>query len=90
MSLFLQLQDSMHEDLCKLRALIENEKKERKMGIAVNEFCALVDIVTARHGEGVMVSVQDKEGHMHLTKEEKHLGYIDIITGSLVWDQGEA
>jgi len=56
--------------------------------IAVNEFCSLVDIVTERYGKEVMMSGQDKEGHMHLTKEGKHLGYIDIKTGSLVWDKG--
>lgn len=65
-------------------------------GIPVNEFCALVDIVTKKHGKGVMISSQDKEGKMHLTKrftglkkgttEMRHLGYIDLKTGSLVWD----
>lgn len=58
------------------------------MGIAVGEFCSLVVIVTRRYGEGVMISCEDAEGHMHLTKEGEHLGYIDINTGSLVWDKG--
>lgn len=56
-------------------------------GIPVEEFCAIQKIVTMKHGDGVMISVQDKEGHMHLTKDKKHLGYIDIKTGSLVWDR---
>jgi hypothetical protein len=65
-------------------------------GIPVDEFCKLVDVVTGRHGKGVMISVQDEHGHMHLTNPEigevtgyrysHHLGYIDIKTGSLVWD----
>jgi hypothetical protein len=65
-------------------------------GIPVEEFCALVAIVTKRHGQGVMISVQDHQGHMHLTNPEigavtgfrysHYLGYIDIKTGSLVWD----
>lgn len=60
-------------------------------GIPVNEFCALQKIVTNRHGKDVMISVQDKKGRMHLTKpgyflDDQHLGYIDIKTGSLVWD----
>ena len=59
------------------------------MSISVNEFCALVAIVENRHGKNVMASQTDDEGHMHLTKEGKHLGYIDINTGSLVWDEGE-
>lgn len=58
------------------------------MGIAVEEFYSLVVIVTRRYGEGVMISGEDAEGHMHLTKEGEHLGYIDIHTGSLVWDKG--
>jgi len=59
--------------------------------IAVTEFCALVDIVTERYGDRVMMSAQDKLGHLHLTREGKHLGYIDITTGAartLVWDKG--
>jgi len=65
-------------------------------GITVDEFCKLVEVVTERHGHGVMVSVEDERGRMHLTKPEigaitgyrypHHLGYIDIKTGSLVWD----
>jgi len=65
-------------------------------GIPVDEFCKLVDVVTERHGKDVMVSVEDEKGHMHLSKPEigeitgyrysHHLGYIDIKTGSLVWD----
>lgn len=64
--------------------------------IPIDEFCALVDIVTKRHGKDVMVAACDSDGHMHLTKKatelisgtitDRHLGYIDIRTGSLVWD----
>lgn len=61
----------------------------KSRGIPIDEFCALERIVTKKHGEGVMISVQDKNGHMHLTKNKKHLGYIDINTGSLIWDEGE-
>jgi len=56
--------------------------------IPINEFCSLVDIVTERYGKEVMMSAQDKNGHMHLTRDGEHLGYIDIETGSLVWDKG--
>ncbi len=56
--------------------------------IPVDEFCSLVDIVTKRYGETVMISAEDSAGHMHLTREGEHLGYIDIKTGSLVWDKG--
>jgi len=64
---------------------------DKSKGIPVDEFCALVAIVTRRHGETVMISAQDEKGHMHLTKPghflgDQHLGYIDINTGSLVWD----
>ena len=60
-------------------------------GIPIDEFCALVKVVTGRHGEDVIISVQDEQGRMHLTKpghflDDQHLGYIDIKTGSLVWD----
>jgi hypothetical protein len=65
-------------------------------GIPINEFCALVAIVTEKHGKNVMISACDKDGHMHLTKKvvglkagtttDRHLGYIDVNTGSLVWD----
>jgi hypothetical protein len=67
-------------------------------GIPIEEFCALVDIVTKKHGKDVMISACDGEGHMHLTKKmmglhagtttDMHLGYIDIKTGSLIWDKG--
>jgi len=56
--------------------------------IPINEFCALVDIVTERYGKEVMMGAQDKLGHLHLSREGEHLGYIDITTGSLVWDKG--
>lgn len=55
-------------------------------GTPVKEFCALIDIITKRHGKDVMVKECDKKGHMHFSKDKKHLGYIDINTGSLVWD----
>jgi hypothetical protein len=55
----------------------------------VKEFCALVDIITKKCGKSVMVSECDKIGHMHFSKDKKHLGYIDINTGSLVWDEKE-
>lgn len=56
------------------------------MSISIEEFCALVNIVTKRHGEDVMVSESDKQNRMHMTKDGKHLGYIDIDTGSLIWE----
>jgi len=56
-------------------------------GIAISEFCALVAIVTKKHGKEVTISGEDEEGHMHLQKNGQHLGYIDITTGSLVWDR---
>ena len=65
-------------------------------GTPISEFCALVDIITKRHGKDVMISECDKKGHMHFSKKvtgmkagsivDQHLGYIDINTGSLVWD----
>lgn len=55
-------------------------------GTPISEFCALVEIITKRHGKGVMISERDKKGHMHFSKEKQHLGYIDINNGSLVWD----
>lgn len=55
-------------------------------GTPVPEFLQLVKIVTKRHGKGVMIRQCDKDGRMHLTKDKQHLGYIDINTGSLVWD----
>ena len=54
--------------------------------MSIDEFCDLETLVTKKHGPGVMISAQDKEGHMHLTKDGKHIGYIDINTGSLVYD----
>jgi hypothetical protein len=30
-----------------------------------------------------------KDYKMHLTLNEKHIGYISLITGKLVWDVGE-
>lgn len=59
-------------------------------GTPVPEFLQIVKIVTMRHGENVMVGQCDKEGRMHLTKNKQHLGYIDINTGSLVWDPVKA
>ncbi len=56
------------------------------MAISINEFVALVAIVTNRHGKGVMMSEQTAENRMDLSLDDKHLGYIDIATGSLVWD----
>lgn len=58
------------------------------MALSINEFCALVDIIAARHGKNVMVSEQDAEDHMHFSKDGEHLGYIDVKTGSLIWDKG--
>ena len=55
-------------------------------GIPVDEFCALIAIATKRYGNKVMMAAQDEKGHAHLTLEGKHIGYIDIDTGSLVWD----
>ena len=55
-------------------------------GTPIPEFCALVDIITKKHGKKVMVGECDKKGYMHFSKDEKHLGYIDINTGSLVWN----
>ena len=66
------------------------------VGTPISEFCALVDIITKRHGKDVMISECDKKGHMHFSKKatgiktgsivDRHLGYIDINNGSLVWD----
>jgi len=77
-------------------AFVATLSLDKSKGIPVDEFCKLVEIVTNRHGEGVMISVQDEKGRMHLTNPEigaitgfrypHHLGYIDINTGSLVWD----
>jgi hypothetical protein len=60
-------------------------------GIPVDEFVALIAIITKKYGKDVTISAQDEMGRMHLTKpgyflDDKHLGYIDINTGSLVWD----
>jgi hypothetical protein len=57
-------------------------------GTTIPEFCALVKIITRRHGKKVMIGECDENGWMHFSKGEKHLGYIDIRTGSLVWDGG--
>lgn len=54
-------------------------------GTSIEEFCALVKIITKRHGKKIMISECDREGKMHFSKDGKHLGYIDIKTGSLVW-----
>jgi len=35
---------------------------DKSRGIPVDEFCALEKIVTKKHGKGVMISVQDKNG----------------------------
>jgi hypothetical protein len=58
-------------------------------GIPINDFVKLVDEVTKKKGEGVMVSEAGKDYKMHLTLNEKHIGYISLITGKLVWDVGE-
>ena len=55
-------------------------------GLPVSEFVDLVNVITKKHGKGVMIGECDKEGHMHLSLKKKHLGYIDVNTGSLVWD----
>ena len=55
-------------------------------GTPVSEFVALSKIVTDRHGKEVMVSETDREGHMHFSKNGNHLGYIDVNTGSLIWE----
>lgn len=59
-----------------------------KGGLAVSEFCKLVEVITDRYGEGVMISECDKEAKMHFSLNNEHLGFIDINTGSLVWDKG--
>jgi len=38
-------------------------------GTPISEFCALVDIITKRHGKDVMISECDKKGHMHFSKK---------------------
>lgn len=59
-------------------------------GIPIEEFCALMKVATLRYGEGLTISGADKAGHMHLFKDQEHfkehLGYIDLNSGSLVWD----
>lgn len=60
-------------------------------GLSVDEFVRLTKIITDRHGKGVLISQADAKGHMHLTKPgyflgPQHLGFIDVNTGSLVWD----
>ena len=59
-----------------------------KGGLPVSEFCALVNIITDRHGKEVMISECDPEGKMHFSLDNRHLGFININTGSLVWDKG--
>ena len=56
-------------------------------GIPIPDFVDLVKIVTKKYGKKVTIKECDKQGQMHLSLEGKHLGYIDIITGSLVWDK---
>lgn len=55
-------------------------------GTSIEEFCTLVKIITKRHGNEVVVSECDGDGKMHFSKDKQHLGYIEIKTGSLVWD----
>lgn len=56
-------------------------------GTPISDFLDLVKIITKKHGKKVMIKECDKNGQMHLSLEGKHLGYIDINTGSLVWDK---
>lgn len=56
-------------------------------GTPIPEFLDLVKIVTKKYGKKVRVKECDKQGQMHLSLDGKHLGYIDINTGSLVWDK---
>ena len=56
-------------------------------GTPIPDFLDLVKIVTKKYGKKVMIKECDKNGQMHLSLEGKHLGYIDINTGSLVWDK---
>ncbi len=60
------------------------------MSLSIEEFCALVDIAVKRYGKDVMLSEGDMDNQMHLTLGDRHLGYIDINTGSLVWDKEAA
>jgi hypothetical protein len=36
---------------------------DRSKGISIKEFCDLERIVTGRYGKGVMISIEDEEGH---------------------------
>lgn len=56
-------------------------------GTPIQEFLDLVKIVTKKYGKKVMIKECDKEGKMYLSLEGKHLGYIDINNGSLVWNK---
>jgi hypothetical protein len=58
-------------------------------GIPIKDFVKLVDEVTKKKGEGVMVSEAGEDYKMHLSRDGKHFGYISLITGKLVWDEGE-
>lgn len=55
-------------------------------GLSVDEFAKMTEIARIRYGDGVMISPADKDSRMHLSKDKKHLGYIDLKTGSLIWD----
>jgi hypothetical protein len=60
-------------------------------GLSVDEFVKLSKIVTARNGKDVLISQPDNKGHMRLTKpghflDPQYLGYVDVNTGSLVWE----
>ena len=59
---------------------------KREGGLSVEEFSEYAKIAERRHGPGVMVGQPSQTGRMNLTKSGKHLGYIDVITGSLIWD----
>lgn len=61
-------------------------EKEVKGSISINEFCRLIDMAVIKHGKGITISAQDKQGRCHLSSNGKHLGYIDLIRGSLIWD----
>jgi hypothetical protein len=56
-------------------------------GTPIPDFLDLVKIVTKKYGKKVMIKECDAQGQMHLSLDGKHLGYIDITTGSLVWDK---
>ncbi len=54
--------------------------------ISIDQFSLLAKEAEKRYGPDVMVSAVDADDHMQLTKKGEHLGYIDIKTGDLVWD----